>query len=238
LIDDKDDNRGTNHQTQCTALATCYRLLTTNTMPAPLDIESRIRSRLRPLVQRLAARGVTAARVLWATLGLCAVVGALIAVLPEILPRTTGPLMLLPAALLLRLALDAMADMLLEEQTSPPPQDWLLKETGAAVCDLLLYLPLALIPGVPGGLVVTLVALGLCTEVTGLAALGIGASRRRDGPMGKSDRAMLFGLIGIILALDGSAAPWLPWLLLPASLMALVTIGNRMRAALQEIRGP
>ena len=146
--------------------------------------------------------------------------------------------MLLPAALLLRLTLDAIADMLIEDQTARPPQDLLLKETGAAVCDLLLYLPLALIPGVPGGLVVTLVALGLCTEVTGLAALGIGASRRRDGPMGKPDRAILFGLIGLILALDSTAAPWLPWLLIPASVMALATIGNRMRAALQEIREP
>jgi len=148
--------------------------------------------------------------------------------------------MLLPAALLLRLALDAIADMLCETQASRPPEDLLLKETGSAVCDLLLYLPLALIPGVPSGLVVTLAALGLCTEVTGLAALSIGASRRRDGPMGNSDRALTFGLIGMIgmiLALDSTAAPWLPWLLIPASMMALATIGNRMRAALKEISG-
>lgn len=92
----------------------------------------------------------------------------------------------------------------------------------------------------PRPMVVTLVALGLCAEVARLAALGIGASRRQDGPMGKSDRAIVFGLIGLIgliLALDNTAAPWLPWLLIPASVMALATIGNRMRTALHEIPG-
>lgn len=202
-------------------------------MPPLLNIQSRVRSQLRPIVQRLAAHDITPAQLGWAALGLSALVGAIIAVLPAILPQTTGPLLILPAALLLRLALDAMAEMLADELAPRPPRERLLKETGEVICDLLLYLPLALIPGVPGGMVVTLVALGLCTEVAGLAALSIGASRRRDGPMGKPDRAIVFGLIGLILALDNTAAPWLPWLLIPASLMALATIGNRIRAALR-----
>ena len=206
-------------------------------MPPMFDIKSRIRTQLRPMVAKLRERGVTPTQLDWTTLGLCALVGALIAVLPAVLPHTTQPLLILPAALLLRLGLDALADLLAEEHSPRTPRDTLLSEVIAAGCDLLLYLPLALLPGIPSALVVILVVLGLCTEVTGLAALRIGASRRRDGPMGKPDRAIVFGLIGLILALDSTASSWLGWLLLPASAMALATIVNRMRAALGEAGG-
>lgn len=208
---------------------------TTDAMPTLFDIRSRIKTQLQPLVGKLVALGATPAQLTWANLGLSAVVGALIAALPAVLPHTTQPLMLLPLALLVRVVLDALADMLAEEHSPRAPRDILLSEVSAAGCDLLLYLPLALIPGVPGALVVILVGLGLCTELAGLAALRIGASRRRDGPMGKTDRAIVFGLIGLILALDSTAAAWLGWLLLPASAMALATIVNRLRQALTEV---
>ena len=55
--------------------------------------------------------------------------------------------------------------------------------------------------------------------------------------MGRPDRAIVFGLIGLILALDSTAAGWLGWLLIPASAMALATIVNRIRAALGEALG-
>lgn len=203
-------------------------------MPPRFDIKSRIRTQLRPMAEKLVEGGVSPAQLDWTTLGLSAVVGALIAVLPAVLPDTRQPLLILPLALLLRTALDTLADMLADANNPRTARDTLFSEIGAAVRDPLLYLPLALIPGVPGPLVVILVVLGLCTEVAGLAALRIGASRRPEGPMAKTDRAIVFGLIGLILALDGSAAAWLGWLLVPASAMALATIANRVRAALRE----
>ena len=206
-------------------------------MPPKFDIKSRIRTQLRPMVEKLSERGVTPAQLDWTTLILSALVGTLIAMLPAVLPQTTQPLLILPVALLLRLGLDALADMLAEEHSPRTPHGTLLSEVSAVACDLLLYLPLALIPSVPSALVVVLVVLGLCTEIAGLAALRIGASRPREGPMGKPDRAIVFGLIGLILALDSTAAGWLGWLLIPASAMALATIANRMRAGLGEAQG-
>ncbi len=96
-------------------------------MPPMFDIKSRIRTQLRPMVERLRERGVTPAQLDWTTLGLSALVGALIAVLPAVLPHTTQPLLILPVALLLRLGLDALADMLAEEHSPRTPRDILLQ---------------------------------------------------------------------------------------------------------------
>jgi hypothetical protein len=56
-----------------------------------------------------------------------------------------------------------------------------------------LYLPLLLLPGVSAAAVVALVLLALLSEFCGVLGVQIGASRRYDGPMGKSDRALLLG---------------------------------------------
>ncbi|MGB5833612.1 MAG: hypothetical protein WBG92_16685 [Thiohalocapsa sp.] len=203
-------------------------------MPPLFDIKAQARSQLRPMVEKLARRGVTPVQLSWTVLGLSAFVGTLIGLLPSVLPQSNRLLLVLPAALLLRLGLEAAADMLADDYSPRTRRGQLLRDVGDALGDVMLLLPLALIPGVPAALVVTLVALGLCTEVAGLAGLGIGASRRRDGPMNRTDRTIVFGLAGLILALDTGSGPWLPWLLLPASLMALITIGNRIRGALAE----
>lgn len=186
------------------------------------------------MVQRLASQGIRPEQLSYAALALAAVTGALIAVMPEILPHGSRLLLILPAALVLRIALSLMEEMLTGDQAMAAPKARLARELGDALSDALLYLPLALYPGVPGGLVVTLVALGLCSEITRLAALGIGARGNREGPMAYQDRAIVFGLMGLILALDSGNAVWLPWLLLPASAMAIATIVNRIRSALQQ----
>lgn len=203
-------------------------------MASVYDLKPRLQAMLRPMVQRLAAQGIRPQQLSYAALALAAITGALIAVLPEILPHSSRPLLILPAALALRIALSLMEEMLAGEQAMPAAEAMLSREIVDAVSDVLLYLPLALYPGVPGSLVVTLVALGLCSEVAGLATIGIGAGRRGEGPMAKNDRAIVFALMGLILALDSDNAVWLPWLLLPASAMAIATIVNRIRAAVRQ----
>jgi CDP-diacylglycerol--glycerol-3-phosphate 3-phosphatidyltransferase len=200
-------------------------------MAPAYDLKPRLQAMLRPMVQRLAERGIEPEQLSYAAVALATITGALIAALPGVLPHSSRLLLILPAALLLRIALNLMEEMLTSAQPMPTPRARLSREVSDVLCDALLYLPLALYPGVSGGLVVTLVVLGLCAEVAGLAALGIGADRRREGPMGKNDRAIVFGLLGLIMALDPDNAIWLPWLLLPASAMAIATIVNRVRAA-------
>ena len=84
-----------------------------------------------------------------------------------------------------------------------------LNELGDVLADTLLYLPLILISGVSAGPVVLLVLLAVLSEFCGVVAVQIGASRRYDGPLGKSDRALLLGAIALLLGCGAAPDLWL-----------------------------
>jgi CDP-diacylglycerol--glycerol-3-phosphate 3-phosphatidyltransferase len=201
-------------------------------MPKMPDFRRRAREALRPLRDKLVQRGTTPIQLSYASLGLSAAVGALLALAAGIPPQAQELLLLLPIALGLRTVIAALRDTL-DAAPGDAARDLLLREVGDPLSEVLLYLPLALYPGLPAGLIIVVLVLGICTEIAGLAAAQVGAGRRHEGPMAMTDRAIVFGIIGLILAFDASAAAWLPWLLVPASALALATIANRMRAALR-----
>ena len=65
-----------------------------------------------------------------------------------------------------------------------------------------------------------------------MRASSIGVARRFVGPMGKSDRAFAFGLLGL-LVWAGVAPVWHNALLAAVLLLSLVTVFNRLRQALR-----
>ena len=74
------------------------------------------------------------------------------------------------------------------------------------------------------------------TEMAGVVAVQIGASRRYDGPMGKSDRAFVFGLLGLLLGIGLSPRWW--WAdagLVMVAVLAALTVFNRSARALREL---
>lgn len=186
---------------------------------------------LRPAVRRLARLGVTPNQVTVAALLLSLAEGAALA----LLPAATAPLLALPAVLFVRMALNAVDGLLAREHAMTTPLGAMLNELGDLIADAALYLPLALIPGTAPGALVTAVTLGLLTEAAGLAALAAGASRRYDGPFGKSDRALLFGAFGLAVGLGLPVEGWSAPLFVSLSLLALLTLVNRLRGALKEI---
>jgi CDP-diacylglycerol--glycerol-3-phosphate 3-phosphatidyltransferase len=99
-----------------------------------------------------------------------------------------------------------------------------------------LYLPLAVVPGFDPWLVVGVVILSIFTEMTGVIGVQIGASRRYDGPLGKSDRAFLFGLMGLLLGLQVAMERAIPYVLFAMTLLNVLTILNRARHALRELK--
>jgi len=199
-------------------------------MPSIYDIKPRFQALLRPLVRGLAGAGATANQVTLAALGLSLAVGALVAAVAT--PRV---LLLLPLWLFLRMALNAIDGMLAREHGQASKLGAVLNELGDVLADAGLYLPLALRPEFPPLPLVLLVLLGVIAEMTGVVGVQIGASRRYDGPLGKSDRAFLFGLLGLLLGLGLAAGAWLHWLLWLAVILAALTIINRARQALREI---
>lgn len=194
------------------------------------DLKPRFQALLRPIAAGLARRGVTANAVTLAALAMSIAQGALIA----LLPGARLPLLLLPLTLFVRMALNAIDGIMAKEHGQKTVRGAVLNELADVVSDAALYLPFALIAGVNAPLMVLVVIAGIVAEFAGVLGPAIGASRRYDGPLGKSDRAFAFGLIAALLGL-GLAPGWWTDVLLTVMLgLSVVTVWNRSRKAIAE----
>jgi CDP-diacylglycerol--glycerol-3-phosphate 3-phosphatidyltransferase len=199
-------------------------------MPSIYDLKPAFQNLLRPVVRWIARKGVTANQVTLAALMLSLSAGAVIA-----WSRNVRTLLLLPAVLLLRMALNAMDGMLAREHNQKTALGAILNELGDVLGDAALYIPLAVVPGFRAWMVIGVVLLAILSEMTGVIAVQIGASRRYDGPLGKSDRAFLFGLLGLLLSLYIPIDPAIPYVLAAILVLLALTIVNRARNALREL---
>jgi CDP-diacylglycerol--glycerol-3-phosphate 3-phosphatidyltransferase len=199
-------------------------------MASIYDLKPRFQGLLRPIVKVLAASGVTANQVTLGAATVSLAAGAAIYLRPNA-PRL---LLLVPLVLFLRMALNAIDGMLAREHDQRSRLGAVLNELGDVVSDAGLYLPFAVVPGVEPRLVILAVVLAIMGELAGVVALQIGAQRRYDGPMGKSDRAFWFGLLALLLGVGLAPGWWSTALLTLIVLLGLVTMLNRARRALAE----
>jgi CDP-diacylglycerol--glycerol-3-phosphate 3-phosphatidyltransferase len=98
--------------------------------------------------------------------------------------------------------------------------------------------PFGLVAGISPVAVIVTVLLAVLSEMTGVVAVQIGASRRYDGPMGKSDRAFVFGLLAVLLGFGVEPGAWINASLLLVATLTAATILNRARAAVVESGQP
>jgi CDP-diacylglycerol--glycerol-3-phosphate 3-phosphatidyltransferase len=199
-------------------------------VPSVYSFKPAFQGLLRPVVRRLAQHGITANQITVAALILSAIQGLFI----TWQPTATWPLILMPLTLLVRMALNAMDGLLAREHHLASDLGIVLNELGDLISDAILYLPLALVPGVSAPLMVSVVCLALISEATGILALQINGLRGNEGPMGKSDRAVVFGGLTLALGLGLPAGIWVQGVLLLAGTLLLVTIVNRARGALRK----
>ncbi len=199
-------------------------------MASVYDLKPRFQALLRPLVDALAARGVTANQVTMAAIVLSVIGGGLIAWRPF----ETWPLLLLPLILLLRMGLNAIDGMLAREHHQQTRLGALLNELTDVISDAALYLPFALVAPLGGFWVGTVIVLAGLSEFAGALGPSVGALRRYDGPLGKSDRAFVFGALGLWVALGWPLADWTRGLMPLLAALVAWTVVNRVRKALAE----
>ena len=199
-------------------------------MASIYDLKPAFQALWRPLVRRLAAAGVTANQVTVLAALASIAVGAWLASRPA----ERAPLIAVPILLFVRMALNAIDGMLAREHHQQSRLGAILNEVGDVVSDAALYLPFALVPGFQAALVVAIVVLAVISELTGVVGLQVGASRRYDGPMGKSDRAFVFGALALLLAFGLPPGQWLHIVLGVVAALLVVTIVNRARRALAQ----
>lgn len=201
-------------------------------MPSVYDLKPTFQSLLKPLVKPLARRGVTPnAITLIAILGSLAV-GALLL----LVRRWSGFLLLLPAWLCARMALNALDGMMARDLQMATPLGAVLNELGDAISDLGLYLPLAFLYEAAQWPVVAFALGAVLTEFCGVLGRALGGSRHYDGPMGKSDRALVVGALGLITLILPDAFKVWPWVFGVAVLLTVRTCWNRIAKALIQLR--
>jgi CDP-diacylglycerol---glycerol-3-phosphate 3-phosphatidyltransferase len=195
------------------------------------QLKPRFQSLLRPAVTRLHSAGITANQV---TLFACAVSVGLGLWLYFARPHVIA-FALIPAWMLLRMALNAVDGMLAREFHQKSTLGAFLNELTDVISDAALYLPFAIVaPFEPFWVGVVIMLAGL-SEFAGALGPTVGASRRYDGPLGKSDRAFVFGALGLWIALALPLPEWAKWLMPLLAVLLVWTLFNRVSGALREV---
>ncbi|KFF22942.1 CDP-alcohol phosphatidyltransferase family protein [Chryseobacterium sp. JM1] len=103
----------------------------------------------------------------------------------------------LPIGLLVRMALNALDGMMARKFNQTSRLGEVLNEVGDIVSDVIIFFPLLKFQPESIYLIVTFIILSIINEFAGLIGKVVGKERRYDGPMGKSDRALILGIYGL-----------------------------------------
>ncbi len=197
-------------------------------MVSVYDLKPRFQALLRPLARFCAANGVTANGVTLAAMaGSLLLGGALLA-----FSRTPALFLLLPMWMILRMALNALDGLLAREFGQQSAAGAYLNELCDVVSDAALYLPFAVVAPFGPASVGALIFLSALSEMAGALGAAFGGGRRYDGPLGKSDRALVFGALGLWLGLAHSLPDWMFWIAPAMAAALMLNIVNRVRSGL------
>lgn len=189
------------------------------------DLKPRFQALLRPLVAKLAAAGVTANMVTISAMAISIAVGAFVWMSAD----ARWPFLLLPAWFFMRMALNAVDGMLAREFGQQTALGAYLNELSDVISDAALYLPFAQIAPF-GPYSVALVIFAACiSEMAGALGPMVGSDRRYDGPLGKSDRALVFGALGLYIGVGGTLPPPAVWIMPIVAMLIGVNTINRIR---------
>jgi CDP-diacylglycerol--glycerol-3-phosphate 3-phosphatidyltransferase len=186
---------------------------------------------LRPMARMLISMGVTANAITLFAAALSAFAGLFL-----ILERNSPHwFLILPVVFFLRMALNALDGLMAREFNQRTALGAYLNELADVFSDAFLMLPFAYVTGADILWIAIAIVLATISEMAGAVGPMAGASRRYDGPMGKSDRAVVFGALGFWV---GWQAPGIPQIMqvapLAISLLIAVTIVNRVRKGVAE----
>ena len=192
-------------------------------------LKPRFQALLRPVVGRLASLGVTANVVTVAAAAGSMLIGSIAAWYSN-----RRVFLVLPIWLVLRMALNAVDGMLAREFGQKSVLGGYLNEVGDVVSDAALYAPFARIAPFNEAHIAPVIVLAIIAEIAGALGPMMGVSRRYDGPMGKSDRALLFGLLAVYVGASTDLPLWVWWAAPALDILLAMTIVNRIRSGVRE----
>lgn len=193
------------------------------------ELKPKFQKLLMPIVDQLRHMGVTPNQVTVSALILSIATGGCIALFYE----NHWVYLLVPIVMFVRMALNAIDGVMASKYHMKSHLGMLLNELGDVVSDLALFLPFVLIVQDKGISVLLFIGLAIVSEMAGSLVQVIGSERRYDGPMGKSDRAFLIGLVAFLIALNINVTPWIHIILYIATLLIVWNTYKRVTNGLK-----
>lgn len=157
------------------------------------NIKPKFQAMLLPVLQLLHRTGVTANGITWSGIVLSALSGVAFWYHPF-----GYMLALTPVVLFVRMAINALDGMMARKYNQQSKAGELLNELGDIFSDLFIFVPLFQLIELNQPVLFVFILLAVINEFAGVMGKLMSGVRRYDGPMGKSDRALLLGLFCLI----------------------------------------
>jgi CDP-diacylglycerol---glycerol-3-phosphate 3-phosphatidyltransferase len=183
---------------------------------------------LKPVLAALYKLGVSANAITWASVFLSLLTGVFFWLHPF-----GSAFLILPLALLLRMALNALDGMMARTYNMASRSGEVLNEIGDVVSDLFMFFPFIQLDPVNRNIFLAFLFLSVINEYAGILAKAVSGQRRYDGPMGKSDRALLIGCVSLLLFFWPGVAGCLNIIFSVAVLLLLISTGLRIHHTLK-----
>lgn len=158
------------------------------------NIKPKFQQLLKPLLHNLFKMGVSANMITWSAILLSVFTGIVCWIHPYGITY-----ILLPIALFVRMAFNALDGMMARNYNMQSKTGEILNELGDVISDFIMFFPLIRLFSLNIYVLIAFLFLSLINEFSGVLGKIVSGNRRYDGPMGKSDRAFVIGLISFIL---------------------------------------
>jgi CDP-diacylglycerol--glycerol-3-phosphate 3-phosphatidyltransferase len=194
------------------------------------NIKPKFQKLLQPVLHVLHKAGFTANQITTISLILSLVIGILFwfaADYPVFF-------LALPIGLFLRMALNALDGMMARtyHQQSKPGE--ILNELGDVVSDLFVYFPLIRFENAVLYWVVAFICLSVVNEFAGILGKAVSGKRRYEGPMGKSDRAFVMGVYGLLCFFNVGFRPYSIYIFILLILLLIISTFTRVKKMMYE----
>jgi len=192
------------------------------------QIKPKFQQLLKPLLDAMYRAGFTANGITWMAIILSVGTG----IFCWCYPGKTA-LLIMPLALLIRMALNALDGMMARLYNMQSTAGEVLNELGDVVSDVFIFAPTGVLFGVNPILLIAFLLLSMVNEYAGILGKAVSGERRYEGPMGKSDRALVVGVFSLIACFTDALLPYSNYLFGAVLFLLCLSTGVRIRNMLK-----
>lgn len=192
-------------------------------------IKPKFQKLLTPILNSLHKLGVTANQITISSI----ILSALIGICFWFAINNRYLFLALPIGLFVRMALNALDGMMARTFNQQTKKGEILNEIGDIISDLFIFFPLLIYEKENLYLIVVFLCVSIINEFAGILGKSVSGTRQYDGPMGKSDRAFVIGLYGVLSFFSIGFGRFSFWIFLAIIILILVSTIARIKKTLK-----